>query len=683
MAIAPSRRTPAAGPKQAPSTLTSPVQPGSSPEGLAEVSLALSRDNLDTSVAPGENFYQFANGGWLKSHPIAPDKTSNDNFSEVSDRNTKVLLGALNGLVENPPPADTAHGKLARYFASGMDEAAIEKAGLSPLQPLLSEINRIDSRDALIRAMAHLGDAGASVPLGLGSTVDMHDSKCTITGLFGGGLGLSVTNFRSEDEDSRRSVQAYRDYAERLFQLLGDSPEAAKKNQQTVLRIEQQLANATLLPVEARDPAKRDNPTTLEDLSAKHPSVPWSALFEEAGLSQPGKINVPQPALIQEITGMLDTVSLEDWKVYLRLHLALATAPYLGKKFEEARLPFMSQLYGTTQLRPRQERVLGEVSSQMGDATGRIFVEKTFPPESKAHMLELVENLRFAMEDHIRAVPWMTEETRARALEKLAAIRVKIGYPEKWEDYAELELGESYAENHLRAVAFQSRKDFSKIGKAPDPNEWHMNANEVNAYYAPNSNEIVFPAGILQPPFFDPRADDAVNYGSIGTVIAHEITHGFDDKGARFDADGNLNNWWAKSDAEEYAKRVRPLVEQFNAHKVGDVQVNGQLTLGENIADLSGMALAFDAYQKSLVGKKAPVIDGFTGTQRFFLAFATTWRSNDRLEALIKQVKSDPHSPPELRTNIPLANSAEFQRAFKLKKGDPLALPEDQRVVIW
>jgi putative endopeptidase len=471
-----------------------------------------------------------------------------------------------------------------------------------------------------------------------------------------------------------------------MLELLGDSPQAAASGADTILRIETKLAEASRTPVQLRDREKQYNKLTAAKLAALTPQVDWALYFKTAAIAEPADVIVGQPEFLTRLNELIASVPATDWRTYLRWHVVHSMAPYLSSKFENEDFRFESGvLRGIKQMQPRWKRAVTAIDQLMGEALGRLYVEKYFKPAAKERMDELVKNLITAYHDRLRSLDWMGPETKKHAIDKLAAITPKIGYPDKWRDYSALQIGtDSYAENVMRAEAFDIRYRLSKLGKPVDRTEWGMTPPTVNAYYNPSMNEIVFPAGILQPPFFNANADDAVNYGAIGAVIGHEITHGFDDQGSRYDPDGNMRNWWTSEDRARFNAKTDKLVKQYDAQvPLEKLHVNGRLTLGENLADLGGVAIAYAAYQKSLHGQPAPVIDGFTGPQRFFIGFAQVWRGTSRDAEQRLRLRTDPHSPPIVRATVPVSNIQAFYDAFGIKPGDAMYRDPQDRVEVW
>ena len=528
---------------------------------------------------------------------------------------------------------------------------------------------------------------GLNVGFGFGSSPDFKNSSMRIATTGQGGLGLPEREYYFRDDDkSQKTRQQYVAHVEKMFALLGENPEAAQVSASAIMRLETKLAAASLALVKLRNPNARYHKMKLAEAQAQTPGLDWKAYFTAIGAPAFDDINVSQPEFIKAFNIQLTQTSIADWQAYLRWHLVRSTAPYLSDAFAKENFNFYSAiLTGTTEQQPRWKRVVSSVDGSIGDALGQLYVADYFPPESKARVLKLVADLRASLGDRIRALEWMDEPTKAKALAKLDAFTVKMGYPDKWKDYSTVKIDRgNYVANVLAARAYEQDRDLKKIGQPVDKTEWHMTTPTVNAYYSPLRNEVVFPAGILQPPFFDPKADDAVNYGGIGAVIGHEMTHGFDDEGRQFAADGNLKDWWTPASAEKFKARAAGVVKQFAGYTVLDgLHLNGELTQGENIADLGGVKIAYGALEKALEGKSQEKIDGFTPEQRFFLSFATIWRVNIRPEALRTRVNTDVHSPGEFRANGPLSNLDEFAKAFDIPEGAPMRRPAAERVTIW
>lgn len=643
--------------------------------------------NFDPSVKPWDDFYEYANGGWLKANPIPPEYSAWGAFHELHERNNAALRKELEAAaaVKDAKPGSPEQ-LVGDFYASGMDEAAIEKAGIEPLADDFARIAAIDGPEALARTMAHLTERGVDAGFYFGSGQDAKDSESVIAQLYQAGIGLPEREYyREPGEEAEKLRAAYVAHVARTFELLGDPKEKAEDAAQRVMALETKLAEASMPNVELRDPDATYHKMTPVELRELMPNFAWDAYFDAVGMKDPGAVNVGQPKFFGAFDALVKDVSVEDWQAYLRWHLTSAASQFLGEKFVNEWFDFYARtLNGNEELKPRWKRVMAAIDDSVGEALGQLYVQENFPPEAKEQALHLVDNLREALKERIEALPWMGAETKKAALRKLAAMTVKIGYPDVWKDYAGLKIDRGpYVGNVFRSNAFEFQRDLAKIGKPVDRNEWEMSPPTVNAYFHPSMNEIVFPAGILQPPFFDPKADDAVNYGGIGAVIGHELTHGFDDQGRKYDEKGNLENWWTADDLKNFQGRAQKIIDQFDAYEVLDgLNVNGRLTTGENIADLGGAKIAYAALQKALAEKPAPdEIEGFTPAQRFFLSYAQTWRTNERDESIRVQVKTDPHSPAEFRVNGPLSNLEEFAEAFECPPDSPMVRKE--RVEIW
>lgn len=644
---------------------------------------------MDTSAKPCQDFYQYASGNWLASNPIPADRSTWGAGSELSEKNFEVLRQILEDAAKDKgAPKGSARRKVGDFYRSGMDEARIEAEGAKPLAREFARIEAIKDVGTLQDAIAHLHRLNLSPAFNFFAYQDYKNSTRIISWLYQGGLGLPNRDYYTkEDERSKEIRTQYVAHVAKMFELLGDNPQQAAAQARAVMEMETRLARASMTPVEERDPNATYHRMTLAQLNALVPGLSWNRYFKSLGLTDPGDINVAQPAFYKEVGQMMTSVPVADWKTYLRWQLINAQAPRLSSAFVNEDFHFNGRVVrGTKELRPRWKRILTATDSSLGEALGQLYVERNFSPQAKAKALELVMNLKAALRDRLKVLDWISEATRQQALKKLDAINVKIGYPDKWRDYSALNIDDgSYVLNAMRADEFEFQRNINKIGKPIDRREWSVSTPTVDAYYNPNFNEIVFPAGILQPPFFDPTADDATNYGGVGAIIGHELTHGFDDQGRQFDAEGNLKDWWTAEDQKNYNQRAAIVEAQFNEYvPLEDLHINGKLTLGENIADLGGLKIAYLAFQKSLEGKpRPPVIDGFTPEQRFFLAFAQNWRRNIRPEALRLMLATDPHSPPRFRVLGPVSNMPEFFAAFGCKPGDSGIRGEAIQVKIW
>jgi putative endopeptidase len=645
--------------------------------------------NLDTTCAPCRDFYRWSNGGWLARNPVPAAYGSWGSFDELRDKNQAVLRSVLEEAAAGVgrAPAGSNARKLGVFYAACMDSASAERAGAAPLAEALAAIERIDSRAALQAQVTRLQGMGLGGMFGFSAQQDARNSTRVIAVTGQGGLGLPDRDFYTRPDSAALKIRAaYREHVARMLVLTGATPARAAADAGRVLAIETALANASMTRVAQRDPNAVYHKMSVAQLQALTPGWQWATYLRDRGARGVDSVNVRQPEFFRALDGMLADVPLAEWKAYLRWHLARTAAPALSSRFGDESFRMQAVLTGTREQLPRWKRCLASTDAALGEALGQAYVERTFTPEARARALRMVDNLAAALRDRLAGLEWMSDTTRAQALAKLEAFRNKIGYPDRWRDYSALEIRPgSHLDNLVRVSRFASARNLAKIGQPVDRTEWGMTPPTVNAYYSPSMNEIVFPAGILQPPFFDPAADDAVNYGGMGAVIGHEMTHGFDDQGRQFDAAGNLRDWWQPRDAAAYDEQAGRVAAQFSAYTVidGTVNVNGRLTLGENIADLGGLTIAYHALQKELAGKPRARVDGFTPEQRFFMAWAQIWRRNSRPEALRLQVATDSHSPGQWRTNGPLSNMPEFAQAFGCKAGDPMVRPENVRARIW
>jgi putative endopeptidase len=623
---------------------------------------------------------------------VPPEYSRWGSFDELTEKNQNALRKITEKAANTHADEKTAPEvqKVGDYYASGMDEKTIEAARLKPLEEELKRIDAIKDRADLLKAISHLHTIGVGALFEFGSGQDAKESSRDIAQAQQGGLGLPDRDYYTKtDEDSKKKRAAYVEHVAKMLTLLGEPADKAAEDAKKIMALETSLATASRTRVELRDPEKNYNKMKQADLQKITPDWNWADYFKGIKLADPGDINVGQPDFFKAANAAFKDASIEDWKTYLRWHLINAAAEDLSKDFVNEDFNFkQGVLRGTKQIKPRWKRVVASTDDALGEALGKLYVADYFPPEAKARALEMINNLKVALADRIKTLDWMDEPTKQQALKKLAAMNVKIGYPDKWRDYSLLKIDRGpYVSNTMRAANFEVNRQLKKIGKPVDRTEWGMTPPEVNAYYNPYMNEIVFPAGILQPPFFDPKADDPVNYGGMGAVIGHEMTHGFDDQGRQFDAAGNLRDWWSKQSADEYNKRRKAVVDQYSGYEpLPGSHINGELTQGENIADIGGIKLAYSALQKAL--EKDPQardqkIDGFTPEQRFFLGWAQVWRANQRDEDLRLRLTTDPHSPTRYRCNGPIANMPEFQQAFNIPDGSSMVRTADKRVNIW
>jgi len=642
--------------------------------------------NFDPAVKPQDDFYSFANGGWIKANPVPAAYSSWGAFNEVDERN-KIALHQILEKAAKAGPRSPIEQQVGDFYASGMDEAAIEAAGIAPLQPELARLAKLTTVADVEGAIARLHRIKVNAGFFFTSEQDPKNSLMMIAAGGQAGLGLPDRDYYFRDDDKSKLLrEQYVAHVARMLELAGDPPAATKAEAQAVWKLETALAEGSKKRVELRDPVANYHKMAPADLQKLTPHFDWQAYFSGIGLAQSGEIDFGQPEFLGAFDAALRSTPVADWQVYLRWHLIHAAAPYLHAAVVNENFDFFGRtLSGTRQLRDRWKRVLDTVDGGIGEALGQLYVATCFPPESKTRMLKLVDNLRAALRDRLQNLEWMDEPTRAAALKKLDAFGVKIGYPDKWIDYSKLTVDRgAYVLNVFRANEFDRQRELAKIGRPVDRSEWGMTPPTVNAYYNPTMNEIVFPAGILQPPFFDAEADDAVNYGGIGAVIGHEMTHGFDDEGRQFDAQGNMTDWWTPGSAARFKERSQAIVRQFSACvAIDDLHINGELTQGENIADLGGVKIAFAALQKALAGQSRAAIDGYTPAQRFFLSWATVWHESIRPEAARLQVNTDPHSPARFRVNGPLSNLPDFAIAFGVPEAASMRRRAAEQVEIW
>jgi putative endopeptidase len=646
--------------------------------------------NMDTTIKPGNDFFAYTNGKWLINNPIPADKNSKDAFDELFERNREnireIIIDAANA---KEPVEGSNKQKIGTFFKSGMDTAKIGEQGIKPLKVFFDKIGAIKSIDDVQLTGAFFQSYSINPFFYLFSNQDSKNSNNVIAQCYQAGLGLPERDYYfNNDESTKKIREKYLIHLTKMFELMKDEPAVAEKNAETVMGMETQLAKASFTNVENQDPQKTYNKFDVEGLNKLTQNIKWAAYFTQTGYPDLKEVNIYQPGFFKELGNMMKSVSVDDWKTFLRWQLINSTASLLSKDFENQNFDFYyTTLSGQEKMEPRWKLVLDATSGSLGEAIGQLYVEKYFPPVAKERMTALVMNLKTSLKQRIENLAWMGPQTKQEALAKLDNMRVKVGYPNKWRDYSALEITpDSYVMNVLNSHAFEFKYTMNKVGKPVDREEWGMTPQTVNAGYYPNKNEIVFPAGILQPPFFNLDADDAVNYGAIGMVIGHEMTHGFDNHGRQFDKDGNLRDWWTKDDSKAFEDRAAMLIDQYNHFEVLDSAfVNGKLTLGENIADLGGATISFNAYKLSLAGKETPrPIDGFADTQRFFLSYAQIWRTNMRDAELRKRVKTDEHSPAKVRINGVVYNMPEFYAAFpSVKLGDKLFRGADQRPVIW
>ncbi len=645
--------------------------------------------NIDSTTKPIDDFYQFVNGNWIKNNPIPSSESSWTTFQELRERNTKKLRAILDSAsVDKSAKVGSNTQKIGEFYAVAMDSVKLNKDDASPLKDEFALIDNIKTNDDLIKTIAQFNTIGVD-PLFNGS-VDQDPKKSTeyVILLSQGGLGLPDRDYYTNKDARTLGIQkAYIEHVTNMFKLLGDKPEVAEKNAKIIFNIETNLAKASMTKVELRDPEKQYNKKTVKELADLTPNFNWATYFDALKVKGINDVIVCQPGFYKELNSSIKSVSINDWKTYLRWNLIDANASKLSDNFVNEHFKFYGTiLNGIPVLKPRWKRALEATDNSLGDALGQVFVEKYFTEDSKKRVSEMVENLIAAYRVRIESRDWMSAETKKAANVKLDKVMKKLGYPDKWKDYSSLDIkDDSYVQNYMRARTYSFNEMINKLGKPIDRTEWGMTTPTINAYYNPTMNEIVFPAGIMQAVFFDPNADDAVNYGSMGAIIGHELTHGFDDEGSQYDADGNLKNWWTEKDKSNFKSKTDMVVNQFDNYvAIDSVHVKGALTLGENIADLGGLTISYYAFKKSLEGKPVPEkINGYTAEQRFFMAWAQGWRSNFREEYLKNMLQTNPHSPGNFRGNGPLSNMQEFYDAFGVKEGDKMYRPKIERAEIW
>jgi len=643
--------------------------------------------NMDTSVRPQDDFFTYLNGNWLKTTEIPGDKSSWGTFAKLRDDTLPQLRGLIEKAEAEKAKTGTEPQKIADLYASFMNEDKLNELGIRPVTGELNRIRALKDKKGLPILFAHLTQIGVTTPFGVSVRQDARESTRYAVYLGQSGLGLPDRDYYLKKDDAKMAgaLAKYELHIGKILTLSGDRD--AYANAKKIVALETALAEVQWTKVENRDPVKRYNKMPIKQLAELAPGFDWGHALAATGVAnKTDYVIVNQPSYLTGFTAVLDKTDLATWKSYLEWQLLRQASPYLSKDFADAHFDFYSTvLTGVAVKPPRWKSAVGLVEASLGEALGKLYVAEYFPPERKARMDELVKNVLAAFKVSIDNLDWMSPATKVEAQAKLAKFRPKIGYPSKWRDYSTLAIVKSdLLGNVLRAEHYKHQRMIAKLGKPIDREEWNMTPQTINAYYNSTMNEIVFPAAILQPPFFDARADDAVNYGAIGSVIGHEIGHGFDDGGSQSDGDGNLRDWWTKEDRANFKAKADALVKQYNSYSpLPGYTVNGALTLGENIGDNSGSAIAYKAYKIAMAGKTAPVIDGFTGDQRFFMGFGQVWRSKMREAQQIVQVKTDPHSPGQFRANGTVMNHPAFYEAFGVKEGDKMYLPPKDRVTIW
>ncbi|AOW08842.1 M13 family metallopeptidase [Flavobacterium gilvum] len=648
---------------------------------------------MDKNAKPNDNFFRFVNGAWLDKTEIPLDRTSWGSFNELREKTDKDALAILKQASKNPAfKSNTDEGRAISLFKTIMDTVARNKAGIAPLKPYLAKIDNVKNIKDLQKVLVELEPVFPAGFFGVRIAADKKDSNKNILNVAPGSLGLPDKDYYSSvDKDSKEKKEKYEQHVARMLQLIGENQEQAKGNASRILALETALSSSRLDRVERRDARLQNNPMTVADLQKMTPAIEWNSYFLGLGFKKLDTINVLQPRYMKALQAIFTENKVADWKAYLKWTILNATAKELSNNVEAANFDFYGKtLTGAIKERPRDDRALQVINTTIGETLGKLYVEKMFPAEAKEKANLMIKNIVLAYQNRIQNLPWMSPETKIKAIQKLKTINPKIGYPDKWKDYSALVIknpaeGGSYFENMRNCSRWNFKTDMDKLSKPVDKTEWHMSPQTVNAYYNPSYNEIVFPAAILQPPFYNYKADEAVNYGGIGAVIGHEISHGFDDSGARFNAEGNLVNWWTDEDLKQFTALGSLLANQYSAlEPLPGIHVDGKFTLGENIGDLGGVNAAYDGLQLFLKPNKNPgLIDGYTPEQRFFISWATVWRTKMRDEAIKSQVKTDPHTPGMYRAYVPIQNVDAFYQAFDIKQGDGMYVTPEKRVKIW
>ena len=646
---------------------------------------------IDKSANACQDFFAFANGAWIKRDTIPAAFSTSGVSKDMTDRNELVVRSVLDDAMKqrHSKPANSTVAKLGTFYASCMDSARAEKEGISPIKPQLDQIAAIKTRPELVREIANLQTDGVNVLFNFFPAADPKDAAHYIAWASQGGLGMPDRDYYTNTDPASDSLrQKYLAHIARALTLSGESSAAAQADAKRIMALETELAKASMTRVQRRDPQATYHKTPVADLTAMAPAIDWPVYFRTVGIrSNVSFINVEQPDFLKRASELLTTLPLDDWRAYLRYHLVSSASPWLSSQFVAEDFAYGSLYSGTKQMLPRWKRCLRVSDRLLGEALGEAYVEKTFSPEAKAQAKQVIDDIRASFRDRLNKLTWMSDSTRRFALAKLAKMNEKVGYPDTWRDYSKLNVVEgAFVSNVFRARAFEWQRVANRPGQPVDKTEWGMTVPTVNAYYDPSVNEMVFPAGALAPQTFDASGDLASNYGSLGGSWAgHELTHGFDDEGRQYDAEGNLKDWWVPSDSVQFSKQAQLIVDQFNGYiQVDTIHVNGKLTLGENLADFGGMVTAYDALERALARTgKREIIDGYTPEQRFFIAYAQSWRTHTRPEQLRTRVKTDPHAPSEWRTNGPLSNMPEFAEAFHCKPGDPMVRPADKIPHIW
>lgn len=642
---------------------------------------------LDTDMSPARDFYQYACGGWMVNNPLPAEYARYGSFDQLAENTQKQLQELVIALEADKHPQGSVAQKMALLYHTAMDSAKLNREGIAPIRQELEQIEALKNKTDLTAHLAEMNKKGIWPFFMLYVGADDMNASINMLHTYQGGLGMGERDYYLSKEERNKELRInYLKHVEKMFVLADYAPGAAQKAASDVMAIEKSLATASLSREDLRDPYKNYHKMSLEDLDKLAPQMDWNLYFESLSNKEIKELNLSQEVFIAQVATIVDKTELQALKNYLSWNLINAAADFLGDDLALQNFEFYGRmLSGSEEMKARWKRALGAINGSLGEALGQLYVEKYFPPQAKERMLKLVDNLQLSLSERIAALEWMSEETKEKALEKLGTFHVKIGYPDKWKDYSSLEITESsYWENICRASLFALDEGINKIGEPVDKDEWLMNPQTVNAYYNPTTNEICFPAGILQVPFFNMDADDAVNYGAIGVVIGHEMTHGFDDQGRLYDKEGNLSNWWTPEDTEKFATRTAVLEEYFNRIEVAPgIYANGKFTLGENIADHGGLQVAYNAYTKTKEYKQNQSIDDLTPAQRFFIAYAHVWANNIRDQEIVRRTAEDPHSLGYWRVNGTLPHIDAFVEAFNLQEGDAMYLPKEQRVSIW
>lgn len=649
----------------------------------------LDHNDMDLSIKPGTNFFDYAGGNWRKSHPIPAEYSRYGSFEVLIENNERQLHDLIEQLAKESHPAGSLEQKIGDLYNLAMDSTRRNREGWTPIKGQLEQVAAVKTLKDLTILSGQLGRYGVESYFGIGVGSDMKDSKMNIVGIQQGGLSLGNRDYYLENDEATQKIrEAYKQYIVKMFRLVGDDETTAQKKMEAVFNIEMRIAKASKSMVELRDPEANYHKMTFNQLLNDYPGIDWSTLLLCSGFPAISYVDMGQPENIREIEKLMADTPIEDQKAYMAFKVIENASGQLSDDFRNVTFDFYGRVMsGTTQDRARWKRAIGAVQGVLGEAVGKMYVEKYFPASSKERMIQLVRNLQKSLGERIKEQKWMSKETQEKALEKLNTFYVKIGYPDTWMDYSGLTIdpSKSYFENLCQASAFITDYYIQKdVNKPVDRTRWQMTPQTINAYYNPTTNEICFPAGILQPPFFNPEADDAANYGAIGVVIGHEMTHGFDDQGSQFDKDGNLKNWWTEADRKNFEARTKVMADFFSKIEVlPGLYANGQLTLGENIADHGGLNIAFQAFKEATAANPLPEKDGFTPEQRFFLAYAKVWIDNIRDEEIRNRTKNDPHSLGRWRVNGALPHIDAWYKAFNIGKKDPLYVPAKQRVDVW